>query len=105
MASRRHYPDPIRKLFLESLRVRAVIERAERAGRMRGLTLILEKRFGLLTPTTITAELERAEGNDRLDQLTDLAVDCNSPQSYEAAILDESLRPTPSKRQAKRRSR
>ena len=104
MASRRHYPDPIRKLFIESPLVRAVIERAERAGRIRGLTLILERRFGILTPT-ITAELERAEAKDRLDQLTDLAVDCDSPQSFEAAILDESLRPTPSKRQAKRRSR
>ena len=103
MASRRDYPDPIRKLFSESPLVRAVVDEAMRRGSLGGLIDVLETRFGIVPPATI-ALLRDVRKIDELLDLSAHAAVCDSPQSFEAAILGKSLRPTPSKRRAKRRS-
>ena len=103
MRARYKPQDAIRKLFLESPLVRAIVDKAERTGYMRGLMRLLQRRFGAVPPT-ITAGLERVVEMELLEQLTDHAVDCDSLQSFERGVLDESLRPTPSKRRSKRRA-
>ena len=103
MRARYKPQDAIRKLFLESPLVRAIIEEAERTERARSITRLLERRFGPVTPT-ITAELERVIEMELLEHLFDHAVDCDSLQSFEISMRDESRRSTPSKRRSKSRS-
>ena len=95
-----HIFPPLRRVILESPLVREIIEEAARAERVRILQHVLERRFGAVTPT-ITADLGRFEDIDDLIHLTDHAAVCDSLQSFEDGIHDDSLRPTPSKRQSK----
>ena len=55
-----------------------------------------------MTPT-ITAGLERVKEANRLDRLTDQAVDCASLQSFEDGLREELPKPPPASTCGKRR--
>jgi hypothetical protein len=97
------FPQAMMRLIAESPLVRAIIDQSVRAGSLGGLIEVLEERFGAVPPTII-AHLGNVQKIDDLLALATHAAVCDSVQSFESAILDASLRPTPSKRRSKRRS-
>ena len=75
-----------------------------REGSLGGLLDALDERFGAVPPTII-AQLRNVRKLDDLLALSAHAAACDSLESFETGILDESRRPTPSKRRSKSRSR
>ena len=91
-----------RKMLIESPLIREIADESERTGHIKATLRVLVRRFGAVTPT-ITAGLERVKEANRLDRLTDQAVDCASLQSFKDGLREELPKPPPASTRGKRR--
>lgn len=90
--------------MIESPLIQEIIAESMRAAWVKVLLVILDARFGAVTPT-ITAGLEQVKEEDKQDRLTDQAATCRSLQAFEEALQGELLAPARASTRGKRGSR
>ena len=80
--------------MIESPLIQEIVAEAQQAGRVKTICLVLEERFGAVTPT-VTAGLEQVKDDEKPARLTRHAALCPGLQAFEDSLRQELPAPPP----------